>query len=202
MHVLCHSFNVKHLRFFSSDHMMILAEWNFLPQTHHPRKWSLPRFECSWTNFQEWQNIVASVLNSNGTSSFSDRQKNLCSSINHLRQWNFEKFKGSIRNAIYGKKDEIASLEVKEIISNTGLWLQANNKDLNMLLENDEMYWRQRSCEGWLWWWDGGRGIKILRVCLCGRFIWSCGGIVNESFSGFKINRCCLIISLSLFCRL
>lgn len=35
----------------------------------------------------------------------------------------------------------------------TSLWLKAN-KDLNMLLEEDEMYWKQRSREDWLQWRD------------------------------------------------
>lgn len=73
----------------------------------------------------------------------------LKSGLSKLKRWDFQRFEGSIKGAIARKEADIKNFEVVNDIISVPEWIKAN-KELDALLEEDEVYWKQRSREDWL----------------------------------------------------
>lgn len=141
----CSILKVHHLPLIASDHCPIMAEW--LEDRIDSRRLARrpKRFEEFCIVREVWQN-----QRTIGLESILDKTR-IC--LERLGNWSRYRYGGSIRGAIARKETEIKNLS-SEKDDHRVLELKEKEKELEIMLEDDEVYWRQRSREDWLQWGD------------------------------------------------
>lgn len=150
----CSVFKVCHLAMISSDHRPILAEWKEEPPDKRLQNHRRPkRFEEVWTKYEECREIVRRTWVGTGREGRRTLTEKMGECLSKLEQWSKGKYNGSIRGAIARKENEIQGILNQGNQSNDPE-VGRLEKELEILLEDDEIYWKQRAREDWLNWGD------------------------------------------------
>lgn len=154
MKIRCSSFKVYHLALLASDHRPILAVWMESQPDQRKRMSSRPKkFEESWTKYGECREIVTQVwknLRHLEARTIQDKMK-MC--LSRLSAWRCNKYGGSLKGAIERMENEIKVL-LNRNDAYSKAELEAKERELENLLEDDKIYWKQRAREEWLQWGD------------------------------------------------
>lgn len=121
--------------------------WNNV--TAQGRQWKPIRFEEGWTKFEGCKELIRNNWHTMEDSNAVSFNMKLVKCLRDLKKWNAERLGGSIKWAIARKEQEIQNV----MINRGGNWrnvMLCAEKDLEDLLEEDEMYRRQRSREDWI----------------------------------------------------
>lgn len=133
---------VKHRGFHQSDHRAIVAFISFMNQRKKSRKTAKwPRFEGTWLEFEECKNVIKSNCTSFKGFGFKSIHNRIMFSLEKLSKWNKEMFKGSVDGVIDRNMTEIQDNEAKNDSRSDPKLLQVE-KDLEKLLDEEELYWK------------------------------------------------------------
>lgn len=111
------------------------------------------RFEESWTNFEECRELLTQHWPTLGNLSGEVYSTKLSCCMRELHKWNRDILRGSLKGAIASKKEEIRRVQMRGSSNWRHIALEAE-KDLEWLLEEEEIYWRQRARKDWIQWGD------------------------------------------------
>lgn len=144
------SISVQHLSFYSSDHRPILAKIVMSTAFYGCRvRGKILRFEEGWLNFKYAKKVVNNSWKDSEGRGAHHLNKRIAGCIKNLHLWSKERLKGSIQSAIRKKEEEIKKLEAEACVSDDKC-LDKAEMELEILLEEEEHYWRSRSREVWL----------------------------------------------------
>uniref|UniRef100_A0A803PNH7 Reverse transcriptase domain-containing protein n=1 Tax=Cannabis sativa TaxID=3483 RepID=A0A803PNH7_CANSA len=143
---------VNHLDYFSSDHRAISA--SFAPlnsRIQHNQRRSRFRFEKLWLSDDQCKDIIAaswkSLTNSNPISVVLG---NLDECAVNLQKWHFEKY-GNMKRRITDAQLQVETLNNSPHRTPAAMTSLKNSESLlDELLEQEEIYWQQRSRVDWL----------------------------------------------------
>ncbi|XP_060968323.1 uncharacterized protein LOC115710989 [Cannabis sativa] len=143
---------VSHLDFFSSDHRAIATTVTSLHSTAAPpQKHSRFRFEKLWLADPESKEIISSCWSdvSHPDSITNITQKLECCAKS-LQQWHIRKY-GHMKKRIDEAQSTVTTLNnISNHSPTTAASLKTSESILDDLLEQEEMYWQQRSRIDWL----------------------------------------------------
>ncbi|KAK2635480.1 hypothetical protein Ddye_030272 [Dipteronia dyeriana] len=143
---------VSHLEFWKSDHCPIMLDSTpyraLFTRTSlgHRRRF---HFEECWARSEGYVNIVRkSGVNEGESANMQDLVSSIQFCTSQLREWNEVNRKGFCKEIL--RKHKELQQATKEI--HTGSWRSASliERELYALLENEEIYWRQRLRATWL----------------------------------------------------
>ncbi|XP_060968396.1 uncharacterized protein LOC133035959 [Cannabis sativa] len=143
---------IQHLDYFSSDHRAISAV--FAPvgsRLQQYKRVSRFRFEKIWLSDSQSKDIIASCWNtSSAINPIQAVISNLGDCANHLQKWHISKY-GNMRKKISDAQLQVESLNnAPTRTANTVQNLKHSEAILEDLLEQEEIYWHQRSRVDWL----------------------------------------------------
>lgn len=146
---------VSHLDFLASDHRPIIADWcmNNMGECSFRRKKKIIRFEESLTLSDECRDIISKVWTESVGSDEIVFHNKIFACLVQLAKWKKTQIGGCIRGVISRKEKELIAITDNKI----GNWreeMMKAERDLEKLLEEDEIYWKQRAREDWLHWGD------------------------------------------------
>ena len=139
---------VQHLEETTSDHCpLLLADSNSF-QKHGKRRFF---FEAIWTRRADSKELIKEVWNTNNNthdpSSFSAGLK-VCA--DRLAKWGNSVFR-QISKKIQEKKERLGELLRNDTKLQNGAEINELRKEINLLLDDEEIWWQQRSkCNGWV----------------------------------------------------
>ncbi|MCH80381.1 hypothetical protein A2U01_0001148, partial [Trifolium medium] len=135
-----------HLVRYRSDHCPILLEFSqdFRCRTNNPKHYC-KRFEQIWTTDEQHTSIVMDAWNNKqgGT------KEKLQHTLNALRNWGRKTF-GIIPTRIKETQQALETLQLKSDTQRLNQQIKAKEKELDDLLEKEEMWWSHRSRALWL----------------------------------------------------
>lgn len=145
--------NIKHLCMHNSDHKPIVASLSKdgLRGDRHVKK--LIRFEEGWVAFEQCDEIVKGHWKSSAKALIWSIQGKISDCLVKLKNWNHNRLKETIRGAIERQEKEIRLLR-NSLDPREGEKIRRAKKELEVLLEEEEKYWKIRSREDWLKWGD------------------------------------------------
>uniref|UniRef100_A0A803PM52 Reverse transcriptase domain-containing protein n=1 Tax=Cannabis sativa TaxID=3483 RepID=A0A803PM52_CANSA len=143
---------IQHLDYFSSDHRAISAV--FAPvgsRQQQDKRISIFRFEKIWLSDSQSKDIIASCWNtSSAINPIQAVISNLGECADHLQKWHISKY-GNMRKKIYDAQLQVESLNNAPTRSvDTMQNLKRSEAILEDLLEQEKIYWHQRSRVDWL----------------------------------------------------
>uniref|UniRef100_A0A803PRY6 Reverse transcriptase domain-containing protein n=1 Tax=Cannabis sativa TaxID=3483 RepID=A0A803PRY6_CANSA len=143
---------VLHLDYFSSDHRAISA--SFAPinsRLQHNQRRSQFRFEKLWLSDDQCKDIIAASWKSSSTSNpISAVLGNLDECVVNLQKWHFEKY-GNMKRRITDAQLQVETLNNSPHRTPAAMNSLKNSESLlDELLEQEEIYWQQRSRVDWL----------------------------------------------------
>lgn len=141
---------VYHLNLQQSDHRPMLLDIRF--EDSQARKSLIPKpykFEESWTKFDECSIILKESWNDGLKASAQNISSKVQKCIKQLSIWNKNRLKGSLKGAIDRIEKEIQVLQNSSSNFRSEESL-AKEKELDNLLEEEEIYWKIRLREEWL----------------------------------------------------
>uniref|UniRef100_A0A803QC75 Reverse transcriptase domain-containing protein n=1 Tax=Cannabis sativa TaxID=3483 RepID=A0A803QC75_CANSA len=143
---------VDHLDYFSSDHRALAVSFSFLSQTETPaRSKSRFRFEKLWLADPESAEIIMKSWNSSFISDpITTVLDNLSTCATNLQSWHIGKY-GKMKKNINSLQSKVADLNNSNS-SSSDHYQELHNAEtvLEDLLEQEEVYWQQRSRVDWL----------------------------------------------------
>ncbi|KAL5798041.1 hypothetical protein ACOSQ2_002861 [Xanthoceras sorbifolium] len=147
-------FMVSHLEFWGSDHCPILIEFDVcerlveVTQRGRDRRHRFHFEEC-WTVYPECEKIVqqnwGSCSNAKSLAAVSAQIRN-CAEV--LQVWNMTNFH-HLKNKIAENRHILQSVS-SDLSGSSWQTIQVVEKELDVLLYKEELYWRQRSRNNWL----------------------------------------------------
>lgn len=142
----CQNIKIQHHGCHHSDHRAILAEMTFEDNNIKGRKKKVLKFEENWLKHPDSLKIIKDNWNNIQGNDIISINSKIYRCLQSLDIWNRNQLQGSIKGAVERKKTEIQRL--KQI---TGGLPDQNlikaEKELDSLLEEEEMYWKLRSRE-------------------------------------------------------
>ncbi|TXG53380.1 hypothetical protein EZV62_022549 [Acer yangbiense] len=141
---------VKHLGYNNSDHRPIIL--NTRGSLKNPKKGSDFGFKCEpfWLTEEKCAEVVTSAWGDSEVSSLVDYlRRKLSSCARKLEAWSKEKF-GSLGKLISLKSEELEALLVRARVPGVSQEITRVEGELDNMLSNEEIYWRQRSRSNWL----------------------------------------------------
>ncbi|XP_060961850.1 uncharacterized protein LOC133032047 [Cannabis sativa] len=143
---------VDHLDYFNSDHRAIAVSFSFLSQTETPaRSKSRFRFEKLWLADPESVEIIMKSWNSSIISDpITAVLDNLSTCAKNLQSWHIGKY-GKMKKTINSLQSKVADLNNSNS-SSSDHFQELHNAEIVLedLLEQEEVYWQQRSRVDWL----------------------------------------------------
>uniref|UniRef100_A0A803NVU4 Uncharacterized protein n=1 Tax=Cannabis sativa TaxID=3483 RepID=A0A803NVU4_CANSA len=155
---------VLHLDYFSSNHRAITA--SFAPinsRVQHDKRRSRFRFENLWLSADQCKDIIAASWKSSSTSDpISAVLGNLDECAANLQKWHIDKY-GNMKKRITDAQLQVETLNNSCHRTPTAMNSLKNSEALlDELLEQEEIYWQQRSRFDWLN--AGDRNTKFLHA--------------------------------------
>jgi ribosome-binding protein aMBF1 (putative translation factor) len=139
---------VENLDYSRSDHRPILLKFGDNP-VREDRVPSVLRFEARWLKEKNFHDIVQEAWNSSGQSNQSDLATRLSVVHKSLHRWNRSVLKKPIRKIKSLKKD-FEELTRSELTEENIQKEKELAKEIEQLLEQEEIHWAQRSRINWL----------------------------------------------------
>ncbi|KAL5794249.1 hypothetical protein ACOSP7_002843 [Xanthoceras sorbifolium] len=137
-------FMVSHLEFWGSDHCPILIEFDVCEHRRHRF-----HFEECWTVYPECEKIVQQNWGScSSAKSLAAVSAQICNCAEVLQVWNRTNFH-HLKNKIAEKRHILQSVS-SDLSGSSWQTIQVVEKELDVLLSKEELYWRQRSRNNWL----------------------------------------------------
>ena len=144
------SYQVHHVVFAASDHMglMVLLNPPLVPPSGNRKK--LFRFEHMWVRESGYEDTIKSAWSCpiSGSPMFIVAQK-IKTCRMHLLQWNQTQARINPR-LIEAKKNRLTQLESSPLHEYSSSEVNALRREINILVEKEEIFWRQRSRVSWL----------------------------------------------------
>ncbi|KAK1554997.1 hypothetical protein Q3G72_020206 [Acer saccharum] len=140
---------VKHLGFFVSDHRPILLEFDSDSRIQKGAERGF-LFEPFWMKEEDFSEVVKDAWTEKSPpQSVLDLKYKLSWCAAKLMGWSKERF-GSLRKSINGKQREIEALYVRSQEPGVMERIKRLERELEGLLDCEEIYWRQRARSDWL----------------------------------------------------
>uniref|UniRef100_A0A803P8Z3 RNase H type-1 domain-containing protein n=1 Tax=Cannabis sativa TaxID=3483 RepID=A0A803P8Z3_CANSA len=155
---------VEHLDYYHSDHRAIVVSFSFGAAVDPQGKSKgCFRFEKLWLADPESADIISqSWFNSPSTDPISAVVTNLNLCAKNLQSWHINKY-GRMKKNIKNMQAQVAELNNATVRTSTQLTdLQSAETILEELLEQEEVYWQQRSRVDWLA--SGDRNTKFFHA--------------------------------------
>uniref|UniRef100_A0A803QSM8 Reverse transcriptase domain-containing protein n=1 Tax=Cannabis sativa TaxID=3483 RepID=A0A803QSM8_CANSA len=142
---------VTHLDYFNSDHRAILAVLTNASTTQNLQRHSRFRFEKLWLSDPESNDIISnSWLNDQAFDPIRGVLNNLESCARSLQSWHIKKY-GRMKHNITAAQKRVDTLNNSHSLNNeTAAALKHHESILDDLLEQEEIYWQQRSRLDWM----------------------------------------------------
>jgi hypothetical protein len=144
------TYSVSHCPGSVSDHLALVVLTKAKQVGHRRRKW-IKRFEEKWATHPACEEIIRSSWNQQadvGSPMFQ-----LCQKISRCRMalvdWNRKVF-GALTLQVQHKMEALEALHEDNNGGQHNIQIRAVQNEINMLLHQDEIHWRQRSREIWL----------------------------------------------------
>ena len=138
---------VQHLEDITSDHCPILLTDSNSTHGRGKRRFF---FEAIWAKRPDCKELVDAVwranVNLHDPSSFSSGLKNCASS---LSKWGMSVF-GQIPRKLKEMQDSLSVLTKEDTAGQNGAEINRIRKEINILLDDEELWWQQRSRVQWL----------------------------------------------------
>ena len=139
---------VHHLVEFTSNHCALLIFDNTVVQKHPNRRRF--QFEAIWARREECKNIIQEVWDgSQELNSPIGIAARLSHCVENLFRWNKMVF-GKIPKQIQKKRETLSTLVCRDKDGNLGSEINVIRKEINELLDSEEIMWHQRSKVQWL----------------------------------------------------
>jgi exonuclease III len=140
------NFSNSHLLRYKSDHAPILLEFSLSSGQTHKRDYHKPRrYEQVWTRDENHCNIVKTAWATHGGTT----NHKLMYTLNSLHRWGQQRF-GVIPKRIKAAQIELQHLNEQNGPDNFKQQIKNKEKELDDLLESEELWWGQRSRALWL----------------------------------------------------
>jgi hypothetical protein len=139
-------YNNSHLTRYRSDHCPILLDFDtHIPCKQKQNKAMDRKYEIMWTRHEDHIKIMQNAwLQANGNIT-----SKLASVLHNMHSWGTNQF-GCIPKKIKEVQAELQSLNHQSDLTNMMQQIQQKETELDNLLENEEMWWSQRSRALWL----------------------------------------------------
>uniref|UniRef100_A0A803PS58 Reverse transcriptase domain-containing protein n=1 Tax=Cannabis sativa TaxID=3483 RepID=A0A803PS58_CANSA len=149
---LFHAPHVLHLDYYSSDHRAISATFAPASSRFQPEKRrSRFRFEKLWLSDSQSKEIISASWNSSPNSDpIATILSNLHDCASNLQKWHVDKY-GNMKRKITDAQSKVEALNNSSHRSAESMnTLKTTEAFLDELLEQEEIYWQQRSRVDWL----------------------------------------------------
>lgn len=147
------SLKVLDLSFHTFDHMPIVAIIESNPQKRKRNPNRPLKFEEPWTTFPESKEIIKERWNRDQGRDVEAFARKISSCLEGLALWNKERLGGSISKVVDQKLKQIKDIELQDSGFPSQSLMKAE-RELEMLFEEEEKFWKIRSREDWLKWGD------------------------------------------------
>ncbi len=153
---------VFHVVVASSDHMGVLADLNPPQVTSIGRRKKMFHFEHMWARESGFEEAIKEAWRTNftGTLLFIVAQKIKQCRV-HLLQWSQSQLRVTLR-LIETKKARLVQLENCPMDEYNSSEVNNLRREVNLLVEKEEIFWRQRSRVAWLK--EGDRNTKFYHI--------------------------------------
>jgi hypothetical protein len=157
------NYQVHHVVFAASDHMGLMVLLNPPQVVPNGNRKRLFRFEHIWIRELGCEDSIKAAWSCSilGTPMFIVAQKIKNCRI-HLLQWSQAQVSINPR-LIESKKSRLAQLECSPMNEYSSSEVNVLRREVNMLVEKEETFWRQRSRVSWLK--EGDRNTKFFHAC-------------------------------------
>jgi exonuclease III len=140
------NYNNTHLYRYQSDHCPLLLDFSyFMPKRNTPHHQIGKRFEQMWTTDKQHTTIMKRAWQ-NKTGNINEKLQH---SLNELHKWGKATF-GDIPKRIKETQHDLERLQTLADTQHTYQQIINKEKELDDLLEKEEMWWSQRSRALWL----------------------------------------------------